>query len=87
MKVHRIKIKKDYLDNIIAGKKRAEIRLNDRDYQVGDECLLYEYESLTLGKIQEHNQPRACYTISHIHSGLGMADNYIVLSFKKAQVL
>ncbi|ELB2078489.1 DUF3850 domain-containing protein [Vibrio parahaemolyticus] len=36
MKVHQAKIKPEYLNAIIDGKKTFEIRKNDRDYRVGD---------------------------------------------------
>ncbi|HDZ5415947.1 TPA: DUF3850 domain-containing protein [Vibrio harveyi] len=36
MKVHQAKIKPEYLNAIIDGKKTFEIRKNDSDYRVGD---------------------------------------------------
>jgi ASC-1-like (ASCH) protein len=36
MKIHSLKIKDEYLENLLSGIKKVEIRLNDRDYQVGD---------------------------------------------------
>ncbi len=44
---HELKIEKRYLDRIFDGTKTCEVRLNDRDYQVGDTIVfkwLYEYE-------------------------------------------
>jgi hypothetical protein len=35
-RTHKIKINNCFLENIISGRKRFEIRKNDRDYQVGD---------------------------------------------------
>lgn len=83
MKEHKLKVKKDYLENILINRKRSEVRLNDRDYQLGDICHLYKYESLNLGKINSYDGIMFSYKITHIHSGLGMADNYVVLSFRK----
>ena len=34
--VHDLKIEDNYLENLISGKKKMEIRFNDRDYQRGD---------------------------------------------------
>lgn len=85
MKEHKLKIKKDYLDNILSGKKKCEVRLNDRDFQVGDTVYLYDYESLGVTKeIKSYDKFSFIYKITHIHSGLGMADNYVILSFKRA---
>ena len=36
MKLHELKIKRTYHDDVIAGRKTFEIRKNDRDFQVGD---------------------------------------------------
>jgi hypothetical protein len=35
-RLHTIKIDRQYYDNIVSGRKRFEIRYDDRDYQVGD---------------------------------------------------
>lgn len=41
---HKLKIKVKFFQPLIDGKKPFEIRLNDRNFQVGDEVLLEEYE-------------------------------------------
>jgi len=71
--IHRLKIDKNYLDNLLSGKKKAEVRLNDRDYQRGDSLLFEEYK--VVGVTTEH-----LFEITHIHSGLGLEKNYVVLS-------
>jgi len=47
-RTHELKIQQCYLDNIISGRKRFEIRQNDRDYQVGDYMRLQNPEK-TMG--------------------------------------
>ena len=42
---HEIKIEHKYLYDIVVGKKKFEIRKNDRDYKVGDYVFLNEYEN------------------------------------------
>lgn len=42
MKHHELKIKTEYLDEILRGNKTFEIRLNDRNYKVGDMVTLTE---------------------------------------------
>lgn len=82
--IHGLKCKTQYLDNLIDRKKTSEVRFNDRDFQVGDIVELFEYDE------QIPFTSKTCsatYVISHIHSGLGMAENYVVLSFKKIKVL
>ena len=71
--IHTLKIENNYLDNLISGKKKSEIRLNDRDYQVGD---ILEFErSEAVDKWMVYR-----FEITHIHSGLGLEFNYVVLS-------
>jgi hypothetical protein len=76
MKVtHQLKIEKNYLEHLLDGTKRAEIRFNDRDYQRGDilEFRDYSYADFTI-----HS-----FVVTHIHSGLGLQDGYVVLSIEK----
>lgn len=42
MKAHEIKIEEQFFRDIKCGKKKFEIRYNDRNYQVGDDVLLKE---------------------------------------------
>lgn len=80
--IHDLKIESQYLQRLIDGTKKAEIRFNDRDYQIGDILKFY-------------NNTKRCnvgdpdfwvyYEITHVHSGLGMADNYVCLSIKRVE--
>jgi len=73
MVTHDLKIDQCYLGNLVKGTKKAEVRFNDRDYQVGDVLLFTDYSIL--------DTPRCYYFgISHIHSGLGLEKGYVVLS-------
>lgn len=36
MKIHELKIKEEYYQDLIRGRKSFELRKNDRDYKVGD---------------------------------------------------
>lgn len=42
IKVHRLKTKAPYFQQVRAGLKTAELRLNDREFQAGDVLELYE---------------------------------------------
>lgn len=75
-KVHALKILPEYLNNIKTGKKKAEIRHNDRDYQVGDVLEFREYDCEDGTWIIYH------YSVTHIHVGLGLKENYVVLSIE-----
>lgn len=78
---HKLKISPEYLANILNRTKTSEVRFNDRDYQVGDTVQLFEYHKGLASTFCS-----ASYKISHIHSGLGMQDNYVILSFKKIKI-
>lgn len=63
-KTHNLKIEEQYLQDLLSGKKTFEIRLNDRDYQVGDTLLLAGYR----------------FIVTYIHAGLGLQDGYVCMS-------
>lgn len=71
--IHKLKIEPNYLTNLLSGVKKSEIRLNDRDYQFGD-ILEFSYWKDIDNYIQVQ------FKITHIHSGLGLTENYVVLS-------
>lgn len=71
--IHKLKIEQNYLDNLIDGRKKAEVRYNDRDYQLGD--VLEFYYGFPHSK-------QFRFLITHIHSGLGLDNGYVVLSVK-----
>ncbi|OTQ74743.1 MULTISPECIES: DUF3850 domain-containing protein [unclassified Gilliamella] len=44
METHRLKIKSEYFSSVINKTKTAEIRYNDRNYQIGDILILNEID-------------------------------------------
>jgi len=51
------------------------VRINDRDYQLADELEFYDLNT----------SKRVSFKITHIHSGLGLQQNYVVLSVERGQ--
>jgi len=45
MKIHDLKITREYFDEVISGNKTFEIRKNDREFMRGDVLLLREIDS------------------------------------------
>lgn len=70
MKKHKLKIEHEYLESLLQGTKKSEIRFNDRDYQKDDVLELWPIGG---------TKPTS-FVVTHIHSGLGMKEGYIVLS-------
>ncbi len=75
--IHELKIEDNYLERLKEGKKKAEIRLNDRDYQLGD---VLEFKDYKFDEVQTYY-----FKITHIHSGLGLRENYVCLSVKECK--
>ena len=73
MTMHKLKIINHFLERLIRGVKTCEIRKNDRDYQVGD----------TLAFVDKRLNQDVYFEITHVHSGIGMADGYVCLSLKR----
>lgn len=76
--IHELKIEDNYLARLTEGKKKAEIRLNDRDYQLGDVLEFRKYTGLEKVEI-------SYFKITHIHSGLGLKENYVCLSVEQCE--
>lgn len=77
-KIIELKIKPEYFVAVMQGNKTAELRLNDRDYQVNDIMILREFDGT---KYTGHS---VCAKITHIltNCGFGLQDGYAMLSFK-----
>ena len=67
--------------HILEGNKNFEVRLNDRDYQVGDEVHFLPLEDKNY---LAYNlcDPIPRFRIKYLHSGLGMDGNYVVLGIE-----
>jgi hypothetical protein len=80
MKLHTLKIDKCFWENLDSGKKKCEIRFNDRDYQVGD-ALFFPY--MTENGCQVATGSQSHFEITHIHTGIGVKDGFVLLSLEK----
>lgn len=74
---HNLKLFDEYYQDVIDGKKLAENRFNDRNYQVGDTITLHEGCSVNGEFIYSGRKVSA--VISHINS-YGMQEGYVSLS-------
>lgn len=81
MKIHELKTWKQYFVAVFSGLKNFEIRFNDRDFKVGDEVLLKEYdekEGVYTGRILHR---RIDYIL---HGGqFGLQEGFVILGLNK----
>lgn len=83
---HELKIQHKWLTRIVTGEKHFEVRFNDRDFQVGDMVKFLPLHDEKRGiNAYDFKSPIPCYKITYIHSGLGMAEGYVVLGIVEAQ--
>lgn len=71
---HDLKIYSRHFEDMLSGKKKAEQRVNDRDFQVGDTLLLREVTESEL----RYTGRKLYVTITHITRG----DGYDILSIE-----
>ncbi len=76
-KTHRLKILSEYFQSVVEGRKKAELRVNDRDFSVGDYLLLNEWDN----GADEYTGRQVAVAITDITHVDSLADNLVLLSF------
>lgn len=74
---HEIKCRPEYFARLVSGQKRFEIRLNDRDYQVGDTLIIREHDEKK-GWPDHGSYGTAVFPIIYMTSFM-QQENYVVL--------
>lgn len=78
MTEHKLKIKSEHFSDVINKTKTAEIRYNDRNYQVGDILILNEIDSL--GNFTGNN---CVVIVTHVlDDNQYLQTGYVMLSFR-----
>ena len=76
---HELKIWTGYISAIVEGWKRHEIRKADRDFKVGDELLLREWDP----KTEKYTGKQVLVVITYISSGdWGIPLDTVVMSIR-----
>ena len=75
---HRLKINPKWFDLVISGKKRAEVRKNDRLFESGDTVTLREFDVDCTGRTVEIEITHVLY---HDDFPEGLKPGYCVFSF------
>jgi hypothetical protein len=76
MKTHELKCWTEYFQAVFMREKNFEIRLNDRDYEVGDVLILREYHPKH-GYTGRVTQRKVTYIL---HYSPFVKDGYVVMS-------
>lgn len=78
MKVHELKTWPEPFQAVWDDVKTAELRLNDRGFEVGHSLLLREYDP----KTETYSGRYVCAWVTHIlDGGFGLADGHVMMSF------
>lgn len=77
---HELKILPQYFEAIDSGDKTFELRLNDRDYHVGDMLYLREYSASCGGYTGRTLTKKVTYVLKHCPE-YGLKESYCILGF------
>lgn len=78
MKVHHLKIINPYFKDVWEGRKGFEVRINDRDYKVGDEVYLKQYNPDTDSYTGNEVLVIISYVLKDYHA---IKEGYVVFGF------
>lgn len=81
MKLHVLKIKKNYLYLVSCGLKKAEIRKDDRPYEINDIIHFVDVHGKEYDMFEDN-----IFIITHILRDVkeyGLMDGYVILSIRK----
>ncbi len=80
MKIHELKCIAPYFQYVNEGKKKFEIRLNDRDYKFGDVLYLREYKPLS----DTYTGHECLVKVDYILQGYpAVQEGYVIMSITK----
>lgn len=77
---HELKIYPEHFKEVLLGLKKVEIRLNDRNYQVGDTLLLNEYNPNTRKYSGSQVTRKVDYIIRNV---AGLNYDYVIMQISK----
>jgi hypothetical protein len=77
---HFLKTWPVYFQGLVDGTKTAEVRINDRDFRVGDELVLYEFDPNAGGPFSGREEFRTISRVDDL-SNLTAVSKLVLLSF------
>lgn len=79
IRIQQLKILPKYFTDVATGKKKFEIRYNDRNFKVGDTLILGEYEN---GKYTGRKLRRRVNYILYSNDTIGLEKGYCILGLE-----
>lgn len=86
MKIHELKILKDFADAVYSGDKTFELRENDRGFQKGDHIIFTALDSIsefTSNIMIDHAINYCEYEITYVLNNWGLKEGYVALAIKR----
>lgn len=89
-KIHELKLREWFADDVLSGRKRIEVRINDRCYQTGDfikfvpvgRIVMEDYDGRTVpSRVDMENK---LYRITYIET-VNIAQGYVAFSFEEVE--
>lgn len=78
MKTHSLKTWPEFFQATKRGEKLFEVRINDRNYEVGDRIILHEYDPKTDTVTGEQLNCRITYILPPYNDVVELGDNCIL---------
>lgn len=85
MKIHELKTWPQFYQPTEEGKKRFEIREDDRGFEAGDLLLLREYDT-TEGKYTGREMMVKVDFLMRRWSEMGLKDGYVIMSISRVKI-
>lgn len=79
---HYLKIERPFADAVCDGRKRFELRRNDRGYNAGDTV---RFHCVDKGEEVEHAINSRRYAISYCLNGYGLREAYVAFGIEEAK--
>lgn len=78
-KIHHLKIESKFFNEVKIGKKKFELRKNDRGFKVGDKIILFE-----INQVGAYTGEQLCCDITYILTDYytGIESGYCILSIR-----
>jgi len=87
--VHQLKIKQEYFEDVVSGRKTFEVRKNDRNFRVGDFLALNELTPHECNSKHEHLETGRS-ALFHVHYILDdpefLKEGYVILGIEACGV-